>query len=98
MEAAKQQGSAPAESTPAPRLIKVPVIKGFKSTLGKGLGMPKMPAAAMAKEMSEIPPAPETPPSIPDVPVSETPPAIPTADGTEPVPDVVPPPVVTPEQ
>ena len=40
LEAAKQQGSAPAESTPAPRLIKVPVIKGFKSTLGKGLGMP----------------------------------------------------------
>lgn len=98
LEAAKQQGGAPAESTPAPRLIKVPVIKGFKSTLGKGLGMPKMPAAAMAKEMSEIPPAPETPPSIPDVPVSETPPAIPTADGTEPVPDVVPPPVVTPGQ
>lgn len=99
LEAAKQQGGgAPAETAPVHKMIKVPVIKGFKSTLGKGLGVPKMPAAAMAKDISETPPVPETPVPVPDVPVPETPPAIPAAAGAETAPDIVPPPVVPPEQ
>ncbi len=99
LEASKQQGGLPAENAPAstPRMIKVPVIKGFKSTLGKGLGVPKMPVAAMAQDLSE-PPVPVDPPAVPDVPVPETPPSIPAAVEPEPIPDIVPPPVVTPEQ
>lgn len=95
--AAKQQGGMPAENTPH-KVIKVPVIKGFKSTLGKGLGMPKMPAAAMAREIAAeeaaeksaaVPPVPETPPTA--APVPETPPPAVVPAPVETPPDIVPP-------
>ena len=51
------------------RKFKVPVIKGFKSTLGQKLGVPKMPAAFIKAEIAEaeneaVAPAPDVAPSL----------------------------------
>ncbi|MBR1945900.1 MAG: hypothetical protein IJ846_06400, partial [Alphaproteobacteria bacterium] len=82
LDASKQQGgNEQAPATPH-KVIKVPVMKGFKSTLGKGLGMPKMPSAAMAHSVSE-------PQAVPDTPPAPVPEAAPDLDPA-PVPDVPP--------
>lgn len=89
IEAAKQQGGSTAAAGATPhRVIKVPVMKGFKSTLGKGLGVPKMPSAAMAQSVPEPQAVPDAPPPAP---VPETAPDLGAA------PDVVPPPVLPAE-
>lgn len=90
--AAKQQGGNSAENTPH-KVIKVPVIKGFKSTLGKGLGIPKMSAAVMSKEIA----AEEAAEKTGTAPVSETPPPVAAAPAETP-PDIAPPPVVRTEE
>ena len=71
MQAARQQGGIPNPDAAPVKRIKIPVIKGFKSTLGKA-GVPKMPASMMAHPPAPPPePAaesnaePETPPSLP---------------------------------
>lgn len=69
MQAARQQGGIPNPDAQPVKRIKIPVIKGFKSTLGKvGVGMPKMPASMMTHSAPPAPePAaePEAPPSLP---------------------------------
>lgn len=71
LQAARQQNSAPNPDAMPVKRIKIPVIKGFKSTLGKA-GMPKMPASMMAhppapppEPVAESDAEPETPPSLP---------------------------------
>lgn len=71
MQAARQQGGIPNPDAAPVKRIKIPVIKGFKSTLGKA-GVPKMPALMMAHPPAPTPELvaesnaePETPPSLP---------------------------------
>lgn len=71
MQAARQQGGIPNPDAAPVKRIKIPVIKGFKSTLGKA-GVPKMPASMMAhppapppEPVAESNAEPETPPSLP---------------------------------
>ena len=86
LEAARQQGGNEQQAPAAPhKVVKVPVMKGFKSTLGKGLGMPKMPSAAMAHSVPEPQPVLNDPPPAPAVPEMA-----PDLD-MPPVPDMVPP-------
>lgn len=96
LEAARQQGGASQQEQPhAHKMIKVPVVK-FKSTLGKGLGAPKMPAAAAGQV-----PVPESQAPAASVPVPEMPvpavSAVPVPAPDMPAPDAAAAPVPVPE-
>lgn len=97
LEAARQQGGAQQSEQQQPhahKMIKVPVVK-FKSTLGKGIGTPKMPSAAAAAPDTAAVPVPEA--AVPPVVASEMPapaaevplPVVPVpADEEIPVPEI----------
>ncbi len=72
MAAARQQEGSPAENAQVHRMLKVPVVKGFKSTLGKGVGVSNV-SAAMVKNVAETAPSiPQVPPVVPSQPVVDT--------------------------
>lgn len=52
LAAQSNQNAQPSPQMPV-RKFKVPVIKGFKSTLGQKIGVPKMPAAFIKAEIAE---------------------------------------------
>lgn len=75
LEAAKQQGGGAAENA-QPKMVKVPVIKAFKSTRGLGLGGVQAPAAAVTVTAAPV----EETVIAADVPVIEAPPSVAVAD------------------
>jgi ATP-dependent Clp protease ATP-binding subunit ClpC len=93
MQAARQQnGNAPAAENSS-RMVKVPVVKGFKSTRMMKIPVPKMPAAVKAHDLPEVPAA-EPPPPVDTLP-PPVPDAVPplSAEGT---PEQTPPPPAVP--